>query len=97
MAKQPGAAPVPLDGDGHITAVLPKVFVEFTVVIKAGCDSSADPGPSDEDRQYVLVIEVVPDWSPLGASRFVELVSKGYFTNMVFFRVIKVRFGLGLR
>jgi hypothetical protein len=88
MANMAGGAPIPLDSSGHITSKLPRVFVEFTIVIKEGADSSATPAAGQQE--YVLVVEVLPDWSPLGASRLVELVSTGYFTNMVFFRVLKV-------
>lgn len=35
-----------------------------------------------------FVIEVHRDWAPLGADRFYELVSTGYFTDVRFFRVI---------
>ena len=34
-----------------------------------------------------LEIEVRPDWSPLGAARFLRLVRAGFFTNNVFYRV----------
>lgn len=35
-----------------------------------------------------IVIDVTRDWSPNGADRFLELVEKGYYTDVVFFRVI---------
>jgi len=35
-----------------------------------------------------IVIEVRRDWAPNGADRFYELVQKGYYTDVAFFRVI---------
>jgi peptidyl-prolyl cis-trans isomerase A (cyclophilin A) len=35
-----------------------------------------------------IVIDVRRDWAPKGADRFYELVQKGYFTDVAFFRVI---------
>jgi peptidyl-prolyl cis-trans isomerase A (cyclophilin A) len=35
-----------------------------------------------------IVIDVHRDWAPKGADRFYELVQKGYFTDVAFFRVI---------
>lgn len=101
-AKRPGAEAIPLDSSGRIVSERPRVYVEFIVVIRAGADSLSSPSSvaspgagsnfntvAEDDQSYSLVIEVVPEWSPLGASRFVELVSEDYFTNMVFFRVLK--------
>jgi peptidyl-prolyl cis-trans isomerase A (cyclophilin A) len=34
-------------------------------------------------------IEVHPEWAPLGAARFRELVESGYYTDVAFFRVIE--------
>lgn len=44
-----------------------------------------------------FVVEVQRDWAPLGADRFYNLVSSGFFTNASFFRVVPgfvVQFGL---
>jgi cyclophilin family peptidyl-prolyl cis-trans isomerase len=38
-----------------------------------------------------IVIEVHRDWAPLGADRFYELVTNGYFNDTRFFRVIAGR------
>ena len=35
-----------------------------------------------------VVIDVHRDWAPKGADRFYELVKKGYYTDVAFFRVI---------
>jgi len=42
-------------------------------------------------------IQVRPDWAPLGAARFEELVSDGYFNHSALFRALKdfiVQFGI---
>eukprot|EP00657_Telonema_sp_P-1_P005950 TRINITY_DN2379_c0_g1_i1.p1 TRINITY_DN2379_c0_g1~~TRINITY_DN2379_c0_g1_i1.p1 ORF type:complete len:162 (-),score=34.96 TRINITY_DN2379_c0_g1_i1:373-858(-) len=49
--------------------------VEFTV--------SLSPG-----KQGLFVMEVRPDWAPLGAARFLEMVESDYFKGQRFFRVI---------
>ena len=36
-----------------------------------------------------ILIEVYPEWSPLGANRFLELVEDNFFTNIAFFRCVK--------
>jgi len=38
-----------------------------------------------------IVIEVHPDWAPLGADRFRELVAAGYYDDNRFFRVVAGR------
>ena len=37
-----------------------------------------------------MIIEINPDWAPLGAARFRELMDIKYFEGNVFFRVIDV-------
>jgi peptidyl-prolyl cis-trans isomerase A (cyclophilin A) len=44
-----------------------------------------------------FVVQVTRAWAPLGADRFYNLVESGYFTNVVFFRVVPgfvVQFGI---
>jgi peptidyl-prolyl cis-trans isomerase A (cyclophilin A) len=44
-----------------------------------------------------VIIQVHHDWSPLGADHFYQLVTKGYYDNNAFFRVLKgyiVQFGM---
>jgi peptidyl-prolyl cis-trans isomerase A (cyclophilin A) len=36
-----------------------------------------------------IVLEITRAWAPLGADRFYNLMRAGFFTNVVFFRVIK--------
>ncbi len=50
-----------------------------------------------ETSRGTVVIEVYPDWAPLGASRFRELVEAKFFDECRFFRVVPnfvVQFGI---
>ena len=58
--------------------------------------SAAAAAPSAEPFTVVLDttkgpihIDVHPEWAPLGAARFRELVEAGYYTDIAFFRVIE--------
>lgn len=56
--------------------------------------SSKEPASSGKYRVRLettkgdIVIEVDPEWAPIGAKRFRELVSSGYFEDVAFFRVL---------
>ena len=41
-----------------------------------------------ETTKGAVVLEVHPDWAPLGADRFRELVENGFYTDVAFFRVL---------
>ena len=56
-------------------------FVEFTVVISKNSEQEVDRG--------IIVFEIIPQWAPLGAKRFIELVNDHFFEEARFFRVIK--------
>jgi len=50
-----------------------------------------------ETTRGPVVIEVVPDWAPRAAARFRELVTRGYYDDTRFFRVVNgrwVQFGI---
>ena len=47
-----------------------------------------------------VLVEVHPDWAPLGAARFLELVRDGYYDGARFFRVVPnfvVQFGIAAK
>lgn len=59
----------------------------------------APPAGGDEEKADVtkvefkcsngtFVVEVYPDWAPIGAKRFLEVVEKGVFDDARFFRVV---------
>lgn len=37
----------------------------------------------------LFVIEVIPEWAPIGAWHFLELVVDGFYTDIAFFRCVK--------
>jgi peptidyl-prolyl cis-trans isomerase A (cyclophilin A) len=50
-----------------------------------------------EGKTGSFVIEVHPEWAPIGAARFEELVAANFFNDVRFFRVVKnfmVQFGI---
>ena len=76
----------------------------------AGC-SSEKPAPKPaaeavpvqtvrvkfETSKGDFIVEVHPDWAPIGAQRFLELIKDGYYTDARFYRVLPnfvVQFGL---
>lgn len=71
-----------------------------------GGSEAASPAPSSSKPVYQVelettkgkvVIEVHPEWAPIGEARFRELVESGYFDGCSFFRVVEgfvVQFGI---
>lgn len=51
--------------------------------------AAADVHVNCETTKGPLEITVKPEWSPLGARRFLELVDDGYFTHLPLFRCIE--------
>jgi peptidyl-prolyl cis-trans isomerase A (cyclophilin A) len=80
----------------------------LTLPAAAGAAPALDPATAKDKAPAVykakftttkgdFVVEVHRDWAPLGADRFYNLVKRGYFTDVAFFRVIKgfmVQFGI---
>ena len=66
--------------------IVPRIYVQFIVEI----NEHNVLGNSVISSDYMIIMEILPQWSKLGSSRFLELVYDQYFTNMPFFRSIKV-------
>jgi peptidyl-prolyl cis-trans isomerase A (cyclophilin A) len=70
------------------------------LAVLCGCSSSSSPEQYKvkfETTKGDIVIEVTRAWSPLGADRFRELVTSGYYDGNRFFRVLPgfvVQFGI---
>ena len=45
--------------------------------------------PHNTRLSGTMTIEVHPEWSPLGASRFMELVDDNFFDDMLFYRYVR--------
>eukprot|EP01031_Cornospumella_fuschlensis_P038520 gene38520-46824_t len=65
-------------------------FISLRVVASAG-QSNGDEvfNVRCETTKGPLDIEVYPQWSPLGARRFLELVADNFYTDIAFFRCVK--------
>jgi hypothetical protein len=59
---------------GAASVTADKFLVEFNVHVQSG-DAS-------------FTVEVDEDWAPIGAARFKELVEKGFYDEVKFFRVM---------
>jgi hypothetical protein len=71
------------------------------LVSKVNCSISVEqdlttcPTCSKKDRSKHFIIQLKPEWAPLGVDRFLELVDSGFFFEMYFFRLTPelVQFG----
>lgn len=62
------------------TPTAPPSFLTNRTLVK--CHTTAANGQP-------FVIEIKPEWAPLGSDRFIKLVESGYFTGVPFFRYVK--------
>lgn len=73
------------------------IFAALLLVPCVGCAQTTQDPPAEtgtfrvklETTKGDVVIEVNPDWAPVGAQHFRKLVEVGYFTDVAFFRVMK--------
>ncbi len=63
--------------DSKKTSAVNSNYVNFTVMTTKG--------------EGNVVVQVHPEWAPLGAERFLQLIDEHYYDGCKFFRVIKVR------
>ena len=76
-------------------------WIAAAALILAGC-GGAKQAPNEfkvkfETTKGDVMVEVLREWSPLGADRFYQLVSDGFYNENRFFRVVPgfvVQFGL---
>ena len=59
------------------------------IIFLSFVDCSDNPKVQCSTTKGDLLIEIYPEWAPLGASRFLELVQDQFYTNIAFFRCVK--------
>ena len=71
---------------GRATRWLALLLVASSASALTTVDFVVELAPGAAHRSFA--VEVHPDWAPLGAARFVELVEEQFFDGVAFFRVI---------
>lgn len=79
ISKAAGATPKPAPGPRHPGLLDPSLANE---------QAPANFRAKFTTSKGAFVIEVTREWAPVGADRFYNLVRVGFFTDVIFFRVI---------
>jgi cyclophilin family peptidyl-prolyl cis-trans isomerase len=74
-----------------------KLLLSFCIIISATVHVRGTESIVDKDPKRVaclttkgeIMIEVYPDWAPIGASRFLDLVRSGFYTDIAMFRTVE--------
>jgi len=77
--------------------LLSYLILSFSVLVWKSYSQNQDSAVSDATAAFVqckstkgsFVIEVLQDWSPLGARRFLDLVEVGFFTDIGLYRCVE--------
>lgn len=65
------------------------ILITLCLLFVGGIKSNNYPKVQCTTTKGDILIEVYPEWSPLGANRFLELVEDNFYTNIAFFRCVK--------
>jgi peptidyl-prolyl cis-trans isomerase A (cyclophilin A) len=93
--EAPDVEPVTADAE---VGTEPVASEETAQPQEAASEEAASPPPEKSEDMYTvklettkgdIIIDVHRDWAPLGAERFHELVTSGFYTDVAFFRVMK--------
>lgn len=78
------------DGKWRITSVSKTKSEKWRTEedMQANCEGPHAVRVCFETTKGPIVIKVVPEWAPLGAERFLQLVDDGYFTDIAIYRAI---------
>lgn len=95
-----GSAPSHVKNDPPVTKAPALASTSSDIQLTAGQAAEGDYKVKFETSQGDFVVQVHRDWAPLGAERFHELVSEGFYDDCKFFRVVQkpepfmVQFGI---
>lgn len=95
-----GSGPAEVKGDPPITKAPALSEGDDSIQLASAQTGEGDYRVKFETTAGNFVVEVHPDWAPIGAERFHDLVSKGFYNDCKFFRVVQqpepfmVQFGI---